>query len=339
MKKELSLSKLQSEIEKYSVTIVVAAYNCEKTIRHCIQSLLNQTYKAIEIVIINDGSTDNTAEICKAFCCNRVRYFDNPYNLGVSATRNHGIDLAKGDLLIFVDSDDWVEKDYVYYLVSLMDKWTAMGICGFFYHNDIEKKPPEKYLYSIEGTTSILGKKDLYQLSHCWHYSTLWNKIMWTHIIRNGDLHFEDKLSIGEDTRFILQYINLFDEAKIKVLSKPMYHYVQSNKNSLWFTQTTQWREALKNAELLYNTVRESNVSDAEEYYLAECSQILQRQLYINHGRKTNETKAVWDAVRKINRSFGKNLKSFSSMCRNVQILQWKECIYRKMQLLRNMKK
>lgn len=339
MEKEISLSKLQSELEKYSVTIIVAAYNCEKTIRHCIQSLLNQTYKAIEIVIINDGSTDNTAVICKELCCNRVRYFDNSCNLGVSATRNQGIDLANGDLLIFVDSDDWVEKDYVYNLVSLMDKWTAMGICGFFYHNAIEKKAPEKYLYSIEGTVSSLGKKDLYQLSHCWHYSTLWNKIMWTHIIRNGDLHFEEKLSIGEDTRFILQYINLFDEAKIKVLSKPMYHYVQSNKNSLWFTQTTQWREALKNAELLYNIVRESNGSKAEEYYLAECSQILQRQFYINHGRKTSETKAVWDATEMIYESFGRKLAPFSLMCKNARILWWKEYIYGKMQFLRKLKK
>lgn len=332
-------SKIQLQQSKYDVTVVIAAYNCEKTIANCIGSLLNQTYEKLEIIVVNDGSTDNTAKICKSFLQKGIRYFENPSNIGVSATRNRGIRLAKGELLIFVDSDDWVEKNYVYNLVSLMEERTAMGICGFFYHNDIEKKPPEKYLYSKEGTVSVLGKKDLYQLSHCWHYSTLWNKIMWTHIIQNADLHFEETLSIGEDTRFILQYINLFDKVKIKVLSKPMYHYVQSNQNSLWFTQTTQWREALKNAELLYNTVRESNGSEAEKNYLSECRQILQRQLYINRGRKNAETKSVWYTVKKIYESNGGSLEPFSAMCRNVRILLWKEYVYEKIQRLKHLKK
>lgn len=335
-----SILNMQLQKNVYEVTVVIAAYNCEKTIAHCIESLLNQTYENLEIIIVNDGSTDNTAEICKEFCCNQVHYFDNLCNLGVSATRNRGIDLAKGDLLIFVDSDDWVEKDYVYNLVSLMDRWTAMGICGFFYHNNIEKKPPEKYLYSKEGTVSVLGKKDLYQLSQCWHYSTLWNKIMWTQVIRKANLRFEENLSIGEDTRFIIQYINLFNKATIKVLSRAMYHYVQSNKNSLWFTQTAQWGEALKNAELLYNTVNgSSGVDEVNEAYLLECSQILQRQLYINHGRKTNEAKVVWDTVGMIYESFGRKLEPFSLMCKNARILWWKEYIYGKIQFLRNLKK
>lgn len=332
-------SKIQLQQSNYKVTVVIAAYNCEKTISNCIESLLKQTYENLEIIIVNDGSTDNTARICKSFLQKGIRYYENPSNIGVSATRNRGINLAKGELLIFVDSDDWVEKNYVYNLVSLMKEGTAMGICGFFYHNDIEIKPPEKYLYSKEGTVSILGKKDLYQLSHCWHYSTLWNKIMWTHIIRNADLHFEEKLSIGEDTRFILQYISLFDEAKIMVLSKPMYHYVQSNKNSLWFTQTTQWREALKNAELLYNIVKESNESEAENNYLSECGQILHRQLYINRGRKTAETVAVWHTVKIIYESFGRELASFPSMCRNMRLVLWKEYIYGKVQRLKQLRK
>lgn len=118
-----------------------------------------------------------------------------------------------------------------------------------------------------------------------------------------------------------------------------MYHYVQSNQNSLWFTQTTEWREALKNAELLYNTVKESNGNGAEENYLSECRQILQRQLYNNRGRKNAETKSVWCTVKKIYESYGGSLESFSVMCRNVRILLWKEYVYEKIQRLKHLKK
>ena len=91
------------------VSIIIPAYNCEKYIFECLESVINQTYSNLEIIIIDDGSTDNTSEICQRFekIDNRIIYTWQE-NSGVSKARNKGIDLAKGKYIVFIDADDKV---------------------------------------------------------------------------------------------------------------------------------------------------------------------------------------------------------------------------------------
>ncbi len=97
---------------KYKVSVIVPAYNCEKYISDCIESLINQTYSDLEILIIDDGSTDKTGSICDDHAENdkRIKVI-HKLNGGVSETRNLGIKNATGDCLMFVDSDDWLDED------------------------------------------------------------------------------------------------------------------------------------------------------------------------------------------------------------------------------------
>ena len=97
-------------MKKETVSIIVPIYNTEQYLKKCIDSLINQTYKNLEILLINDGSTDNSDSICNEYVKkdNRIKYYKKE-NTGVSDTRNYGIKEAKGSYLTFVDSDDWLD--------------------------------------------------------------------------------------------------------------------------------------------------------------------------------------------------------------------------------------
>ena len=107
------------------ISIVVAVYNAEKTLKKCVDSLIGQTLKNTEIILVNDCSKDNSSSICKQYESeySNVIAIDNPYNVGVSATRNNGIEKAKGDYICFVDSDDYVEPDYLEQLLNNFKKY------------------------------------------------------------------------------------------------------------------------------------------------------------------------------------------------------------------------
>ena len=113
------------------ISIVVAVYNAEKTLKKCVDSLIGQTLKNTEIILVNDCSKDNSSSICKQYESeySNVIAIDNPYNVGVSATRNNGIEKAKGDYICFVDSDDYVEEDMYEKLYNKAIEENAEIVC------------------------------------------------------------------------------------------------------------------------------------------------------------------------------------------------------------------
>jgi len=94
------------------ITIIIPVYNTEKYVEKCIESIINQTYKNLEIIIVNDGSTDNSYNICKKYCeiDERIILLTQD-NQGLSVARNNALDIATGKYVEFVDSDDWIELD------------------------------------------------------------------------------------------------------------------------------------------------------------------------------------------------------------------------------------
>lgn len=115
------------------VSVIVPAFNLEKYISKCIESLISQTFKDIEIIIVNDGSTDKTQEICEYYTKidKRIRIL-NQKNSGVSVARNSGLDLASGDFITFVDGDDFIENDTIEFLLTNLEKYDVdVSTCGF----------------------------------------------------------------------------------------------------------------------------------------------------------------------------------------------------------------
>lgn len=119
------------------VSIVVPVYNTEGYIRNCIDSLLRQTYDNIEIIIVNDGSTDNSDIICQEYmkADNRIKYF-RQNNMGPGVARNEGIRRSTGDFIMFVDSDDWLDNDCVDYMVRMIQGHDIVQVGTHVYSSD-----------------------------------------------------------------------------------------------------------------------------------------------------------------------------------------------------------
>ena len=110
-------------MENELISIIIPMYNTEQYIECCLDSIRRQTYKNLEVIMIDDGSTDNVATICKKYCNkdSRFRYFYKQ-NEGVSIARNMGLEIANGDIIAFVDSDDYIKENMIENMVSKMEK-------------------------------------------------------------------------------------------------------------------------------------------------------------------------------------------------------------------------
>ncbi|MFR0791826.1 MAG: glycosyltransferase family 2 protein [Parabacteroides merdae] len=177
------------------VSIIVPVYNAADFLKECIDSLLRQTYINIEILLVNDGSTDNSLSICESYMDNRIRVF-NKENEGVSSARNLAMDIAKGDYILFVDSDDYVEENYVERLVFAIRSDTSVDVvqCGYRKSgkiNQVYKHPATKimgidaYEYYFRGITLT---------------TVVWDKIYKKEII--NELRFETGKTM-EDAIFL----------------------------------------------------------------------------------------------------------------------------------------
>lgn len=213
---------------KYSVIIPI--YNAEKTLRRCLDSLLPQLNSDIEVLLINDGSTDSSGDICKEYLgsSDSFKYYEQK-NAGASAARNKGIDNAIGDYLLFVDSDDYVDKDYFVVIDSCFQKKRAeLLVFGLSFVSRTRNKfmtYEEKHYSGIEAVRqiSILSKKqDLY---------TLCNKAFVRNLIHENNLRFNTSISIGEDSAFVFQYILHIDE--FSTCSNTLYYVDESVDDSL----------------------------------------------------------------------------------------------------------
>lgn len=215
------------------VSIIVPAYNAEKYIERCVKSVLSQSCPLFELIIVNDGSTDQTANICKNLCESYNNCFIlEQNNSGVSAARNRGISQAKGEWIVFLDSDDYLEQDYV----ETVEKYSTGDNVDFLLFNFTtigrEQKPQsgQEYVYNvnqllIDGlmryNTKVFRNTSL---------NSPWAKAYRLDTIRGANLHFEDRITMGEDMLFNLSYYMLV--RNFVYVDRSMYHY-QFSKCSL----------------------------------------------------------------------------------------------------------
>ena len=155
------------------ISIIVPVYNIKKYIKNCLDSLLSQTYQNLEILLIDDGSTDGSGELCDELQKNdsHIKVFHTK-NSGLSAARNFGLKNATGDFAVFVDGDDMVEKEYVEYLYNLLTKYSAdMSICSFKTKTETDEKSFAKNareaLFDTETCLEKMLLEDGFNVSAC----------------------------------------------------------------------------------------------------------------------------------------------------------------------------
>lgn len=203
------------------LSVIVAAYNVEKYIEKCINSLVNQTYKNLEILVVNDGSTDNTKEIMEKY---EKEYKNlkllNKENGGLSSARNYGINHSKGEYITFVDGDDYIdEKMYDEMLNIMIREDSDMCVCNFrkIYSNKIKIPKLNYTLFKGELVHNFLLRHDEIFAISC-------NKIYKKEIIINNNIFFINK-AFFDDLGFNSKYI-LYTR-KVSIVNKAFYNYIQ----------------------------------------------------------------------------------------------------------------
>lgn len=205
--------------ESILISIVVPAYNAEKTIIKCLDSILVQTYHLIEIIVVNDGSIDNTKGCIKDFIKKdaRVKLIDKT-NGGVSSARNHGVANCYGEYIVFVDSDDWIEPGHIeaFYKEIIKNRDVDL-VCQDLYDSRVKRLRLHGYFTSINIIDAIfeLERTDLIGYLH--------NKCFRMSILKNEKILFPEKISMSEDLIFNIEY--LLCVKSITLIASCFYHY------------------------------------------------------------------------------------------------------------------
>jgi Glycosyl transferase family 2. len=213
------------------VSIIVPIYNSEKTLGRCIESILNQTYKDFELILLNDGSTDDSGRICDMYASQDIRvHVVHKENTGVSDTRNQGIAMARGQYLQFVDSDDWITPDATELFVRTAEKYQCDMIIADFYRV-IGERVSKKGAIEQEGIIDRVAYATyMMQKPADFYYGVLWNKFFKRSIVEKYGLKMDSAISWCEDFIFNLEYLRYV--RSVYVLKIPVYYYVKT-KGSL----------------------------------------------------------------------------------------------------------
>lgn len=214
------------------VSVIVPIYNAEKFIKRCIDSILNQTLKNIEIILIDDGSSDNSGVICDEYqrIDERVKVI-HIQNLGPSNARNIGIAEAKGEYIGFVDSDDYVEKDMYEQLYTQANIFNSQMCCSSFYSDKLNsstviKLPLESNKLLDKNYISLTLVRNIAQSNDAGIFS-LWNKIYRREFLLQQNIWMDITRSHGEDWVFNLELYKKY--SNITYIDKPFYHYLQTD--------------------------------------------------------------------------------------------------------------
>ena len=216
------------------ISVVVPVYNVEKYLEKCIDSIINQTYRNLEIILVDDGSSDKSPQICDLYAQKdeRVKVIHKT-NGGLSSARNVGIDCATGEYICFFDSDDFVEIDMIETLSkAIMETDYDLCICGYSVdtYNKTNALISQKSIlpnFSYPSTNCSLDEYE-FALGLCGY---AWNKLYRLQFLKENNLKFEEGVSLVEDLLFNERVFA--NNAKFVFLSYVGYHYIQRERESL----------------------------------------------------------------------------------------------------------
>ena len=222
------------KLKKKKISIIIPIYNGEKTLNRCVNSILKQNFPELEILLINDTSKDNSIKICQTFKkkINNIKFFNNKKNVGVSLSRNIGIKKAKGDFLIFLDSDDYLLKKSLNWINKLIDKNNKKDLLisnkfisinmlkVFVYHKLLNKKNLK--IKSINRFIRLLNNEKN-------TYGNIYNYIINRNFLVNNKIGFTANVSFGEDQEFVAKILSYCKN--FFFFNKPFYCYCSGAGN------------------------------------------------------------------------------------------------------------
>ena len=236
------------------ISVIVPVYNVQDYVSRCIKSILEQSFKNFEVILVNDGSTDNSLKICQEYenKDKRVKLLSQP-NQGLSAARNTGLEIADGYFICFVDSDDFIEKDYLKLLLeNIKSTDSDISMCEYFLTDEKGEKISIEKFNEPEGI-AILSGKETFKYFYKGNYApnvVAWNKLYKASIFKTlrykEGYYFEDE--------FIARPL-FYTAKKVSILRIPLYNYVQragSIMNSSWNLKQYEDRQLLYKERIRY---------------------------------------------------------------------------------------
>ena len=242
------------------ISVIIPVYNTGKLLNRMLQSIQKQSYKDLEIILINDGSTDESEQECKKAAINdeRIRYFYQE-NAGVSSARNYGMKLAQGEYIAFLDSDDEIDKEYFERLLIACEN-ADIAVCSVIVESDDKKEisrfeMKDQILTSIQALNQLLTRKGI-NSGPC-------AKLFRKEIIE--DLYFPD-LKIYEDVLFVK---DAFKKAKkVSVINSVAYHYYQNEGSAMHTRQKTPSLDIINATQQLLNFEKENKEINPQCIYI-----------------------------------------------------------------------
>ena len=217
------------------VSVIVPAYNAESTIVKCIDSILSQTYSLLEVIVINDGSTDGTAILLHSLekKDGRLKVYMTK-NRGVSCARNAGLKRATGTFILFVDADDYLVPTMVQEMMFYQEQYKNIW-CGFQieYHKETDKAQGiESVVWDKSQPISIIKGNKIIDLIVGQYLNSPWNKLYSKEVIEDNQLEFNVNYNYAEDLLFNIEYLR-HTKDEICFINKCLYNYVHQNNASL----------------------------------------------------------------------------------------------------------
>lgn len=299
------------------ISVIVPVYNAEKYLRRCLDSLRSQAYHNMEFVLVDDGSSDKSSEICDQYIIKDARFcVHHQENSGAAAARNAGLAVAKGDWIGFVDSDDYVEPDMYAYLLDLAQRHNAdIAQCGAIIEENNEKTvcntaKQESFFKLCEPIPTLV-----------WNYMLNYNCCrLYKSKMLNG-VYFDSKYVIGEDVLFNLEAI--CRSRSIVFGTDAKYHYIQNNESLCHASLTDKSLNSVRSMFLfaekiykkhksIYNFCKESRLRNN----LDICSKVVCNRITDQHFELVQiirlELRELWkDKFKSVNFSKQEKLKCF----------------------------
>lgn len=265
-------------IEKM-VSVIIPVYQAENYLTYCVESILNQTYENFEILLVDDGSEDGSSKLCDMYSQKYSNVFCiHQKNQGVSKARNQGIDNARGEYILFVDSDDFIETNYLEMALRIFEDYKAdMYICGYQSVRNNGKIKEKKYNPSIEER---VWKHDeigniVMKLFASTTLHAVGTKVYKKNIIDKQGIKFNEKWKYYEDIYFCLRYLAQCN--RIYVQNRIMYYYQRDICNSLSKQKNNfMYASVHKTYYLLYKLMGSDKISNRDKklFYLLYLDQV-----------------------------------------------------------------
>lgn len=241
------------------ISVIVPVYNVEKYLDKCVESIVNQTYKELEIILVDDGSTDNCPAMCDNWAKkdNRIKVIHKE-NGGVSSARNIGLDNVTGEYIGFVDSDDYLEPNmYELLIENLTVTNSDISVCSTFLVNENNDIKADNIFES-----QVLNQEEAVKFLSYKMNNSLWNKLFKKEAFEG--CKFEEGHTFGEDHLILLQVLKNVN--RVSFISDSLYYYVQRSNSTTGSKFSKRSFDQVYMKDALYNYVKE-NYSYVSEYY------------------------------------------------------------------------